>query len=203
MRLDCPLGVVTPSLDGEVLAVLARSDSHFTVGDLHRIIPDRSPEGIRRTLARLNQEGVVTAQRSGRTYAYTLNRQHLAAPAIHMLATLKNTLLERISAALAEWAHPPLYAALFGSAAQGNMRTDSDIDLLLVRATATDEDTFGAQAAQLATEITLWTGNDARPFIVGESNIMTSEPIYADIAAHGVTLAGETDWLRRRILRPK
>lgn len=203
MRLDYPLGAVTPSLDGEVLAVLARSDSYFTVGDLQRIIPGRSPEGIRRTLARLNKEGVVTTQRSGRTYAYTLNRRHLAAPAIHMLATLKNTLLERISAAFADWAKPPLYAALFGSAAQGNMRTDSDIDLLLVRATATDEDTFEAQAAELAADITQWTGNDARPFTVDESNVTTSEPIYADIAAHGITLSGEPDWLRRRIVRPR
>ncbi|WP_268874360.1 hypothetical protein [Tersicoccus phoenicis] len=37
MRVQTPLAVVTPTVDGDVLAVLARADSWFTVSGLHRL----------------------------------------------------------------------------------------------------------------------------------------------------------------------
>lgn len=65
-----PLAVVTPTLDGGVLAALARADEPFTTGQLHRILTGASEDGIRRVLRRLAGQGVVTAVRVGNAYTY-------------------------------------------------------------------------------------------------------------------------------------
>jgi hypothetical protein len=51
VELSRPLSTVTPTLDGDVLAVLARSDAAFTTGQLHRVLTSASEEGIARPCA--------------------------------------------------------------------------------------------------------------------------------------------------------
>ena len=69
MELNRPFATVTPTLDGDVLAVLAAHDATFTTGQIHRVLNSFSEEGIRRVLSRLVLQGVVLAERVGRTYA--------------------------------------------------------------------------------------------------------------------------------------
>ena len=38
MELSRPLSTITPTLDGDVLAVLARQNSPFITGALHRVL---------------------------------------------------------------------------------------------------------------------------------------------------------------------
>ena len=38
MELNRPLATVTPTLDGDVLAVLAQHEVSFTTGQLHRVL---------------------------------------------------------------------------------------------------------------------------------------------------------------------
>jgi len=59
-----PFAVVTPTLDGDVLTRLAQAEAAFTPGQLQRILPGRSTEGIRKTLQRLTVQGVVDAESS-------------------------------------------------------------------------------------------------------------------------------------------
>jgi predicted nucleotidyltransferase len=49
-----------------------------------------------------------------------------------LLAGLRLDLWERFRSELRSWKVPPLYAAVFGSAARGDGGVDSDIDLLVV-----------------------------------------------------------------------
>jgi alkanesulfonate monooxygenase SsuD/methylene tetrahydromethanopterin reductase-like flavin-dependent oxidoreductase (luciferase family) len=79
VELNSPLATVTPTLDGDVLAVLAGSDGTFTTGQLHRVLGRHSEEGIRKVLQRLVRQGVVHAERVGNAFAYRFNRDHLAA----------------------------------------------------------------------------------------------------------------------------
>lgn len=133
MELNRPLATVTPTLDGDVLAVLAMRDTTFTTGQIHRVLNAFSEEGIRKVLARLVRQGVVTAERVGNAYAYRFNTDHLAAEPILALAHLTKTLLARLEIYLGGWEPPPTYAAVFGSAARGTMTVDSDIDILRLR----------------------------------------------------------------------
>lgn len=111
MELGRPLATITPTLDGDVLAVLARSEVTFTTGQIHRILTRNSEEGIRKVLLRLVKQGVVHSDRVGNAFTYRLNRDHLAAEYIIGLAGLQGKLLKRIEDRLAAWQLPPVYAA--------------------------------------------------------------------------------------------
>src|ERR1700712_2938767 len=103
MELQHPFAVITPTLDGEVLNALAGADVWFTTGQLHRVIADRSVQGIRQTLARLVEQGTVDSDQVGQTRRYRLNREHLAAPAIAILANLRDGLLQRVNQQIEGW----------------------------------------------------------------------------------------------------
>jgi hypothetical protein len=48
MQLSKPFATVTPTLDGDVLTVLATHDATFTTGQIQRILNGFSEEGIRK-----------------------------------------------------------------------------------------------------------------------------------------------------------
>jgi hypothetical protein len=132
MDLSDPTRAVTPTLDGAVLAVLAASGKPMTVGQVAAQAARGSEIGIRRSLARLVEQGIVRATLMGRNQVHELNREHVAAGAAVVLAGLRAELWKRFREDLAKWRPRPLYAAIFGSAARGDGDEASDIDLLLV-----------------------------------------------------------------------
>ncbi|MDA8316351.1 MAG: nucleotidyltransferase domain-containing protein [Actinomycetota bacterium] len=133
MQLDQPLRVVTPSVDAEVLSVLARATSSFSARRVYQLIGSRSEAGVRRALDRLAGQGVVLVRRAGQAKLYELNRRHLAAPYIEHLAQLRDELVERLSDRFQLFSPVPSFAALFGSAARGGMRPDSGVDIFITR----------------------------------------------------------------------
>ncbi len=76
MDAQHPLAVVTPTLDGDVLGVLALADEAFTTGQLHRTLARFSEDGIRKALARLRKQGIVVSEPAGKAYLYRFNRDH-------------------------------------------------------------------------------------------------------------------------------
>ncbi len=77
---------------------------------------------------------------------YLLNRDHLAAPAVLVLAGMRSELLRRIGEFTDQWEVAPLLLGTFGSFARRDGDADSDIDFLLVaKAKNSDE-----QAGNLA-----------------------------------------------------
>lgn len=82
MQLHKPFAAVTPTLDGDVLMVLAGADVAFTISQINRMLPDVSGEGIRKVLNRLTAQGIVLHAEVGRTGTYRLNREHIAAEPI-------------------------------------------------------------------------------------------------------------------------
>lgn len=196
------MAVVTPTLDGDVLAVLAQVEAAFTPGQAARLIPDASVEGIRKVLRRLAAQGIVVSERAGQAYTYRLNRDHLAAEHIVALAHQRATLLLRLEQLLTDWAVAPVYGALFGSAARGSMRPDSDIDVFLVRPDV-DDVIWEAQTGDLASTVTRWTGNDTRLLDLTEvevrAGVLSSDPILQSIADDGLTIAGRPTWMRTHL----
>jgi predicted nucleotidyltransferase len=202
MEFNHPLATITPTLDGDVLALLAQHEVSFTTGQLHRVLARYSEAGIRKVLMRLTRQGIVRSERVGNAFSYRLNRDHLAAGPIIDLAQLLRTLLDKLEKRLESWGeYQPVYAAVFGSAVHGTMTADSDLDILLVRADDTPLDVWEEQVHALAGEVTSWTGNDARPFeyTVSELNAARSEPVLRDVLAEGLTVAGSRDWLNRQL----
>lgn len=201
MLLHSPLSTVTPTVEADVLRILARADAEFTVQALARMIEHRSPEGIRRALDRLVEQGVVARRSLGRAHGYTLNRSHLASPAIIALANLDIELHRRIRDRVGGWQVKPVYAAIFGSGARGEMRADSDIDLAFVFDGAVTDRMFD-EISSLAADITAWTGNDTRPLIIGGDEFregIRSDRVLSDIARDAIPLFGEAQNFRRLV----
>jgi hypothetical protein len=201
MQLNRPLATITPTLDGDVLAVLAQHEAAFTAGQLHRILDRYSEEGIRKVLLRLARQGIVQSSKVGAAHAYQLNREHIAAGPIIQLAHLAQVLLLQIENYLADWDPGPQYAAIFGSAARGTMREDSDIDLLLVRPDNSAIDVWDAQVSSLISDVGRWTGNDVRPleYTISELLAAHNEPVVREVMRDGLTVAGRRAWLVQQL----
>ncbi len=195
MQAQRPLAVVTSTLDGDVLTVLADADAAFTAPQVAMLAAERvapSVEGFRKALGRLVVQGIVDVELVGRTHRYRLNREHLAAPAISMLTRRFSVLVQRLGEGLATWSSPPACAALFGSAARGQMRPDSDLDLFLVRADDADLDVWEADVDALTAAAARWTGNDVRALTMTgqEAVAANNDPVVDAVRREGLTLIG-------------
>lgn len=199
MLLNAPLSTITPTVDGDVLAVLAGADDWFTISRLQHLIPDRSRQGIRKALARLSVQGIVDTMTAGTTHTYRLNRDHLAAPAITELASMKAALIDRLRIELDRWTPRPEFAALFGSAARGRMSTSSDIDLFLLHP---DSDSSGWEVAvdDLTGRVGRWTGNVVNALVMTADEARDAahaEPVLQEIGEFAIPLAGSLNGFRR------
>lgn len=155
-------------------------------------------------MARLVAQGIVDREAAGTAQMYRLNRDHLAAPLVIGLAGLRQEFLARVRDRLASWKPAPAYAALFGSAARGEERPRSDLDLFLLRPQRVvyDGPRWRDQVTELERDVTRWTGNDARVLEVGvdEARDLSTDPsVLDDVLRDGVSLAGEPVALRRLV----
>lgn len=162
MNLSTPISSVIPSGHGPVLAVLARAGRPLTGRGVAALTG--GSVGARRVndiLAELTEAGLVLRESQPPSYVYVLNRDHVAAPAIELLANQREELLTRIQRRATAWKRPALAVWLFGSAARGEGDALSDIDLLVVRGDeiAADEPAWLAQLDELSARITAWSGN--------------------------------------------
>jgi predicted nucleotidyltransferase len=194
VRLQHPFEVVTPTLDGDVLNVLAGADEWFATQTITSMVPQRSQEGIRKTLKRLVSVGIVEELSAGRAFLFRLNREHLAAEPILQLASLKQLFFSRLTSVMTNWEYPPLFAAIFGSAARNQMTAESDVDLFLIQPTDAPTSTWDTQVEALITQASKWIGSDVRPLLYTESEVARlgqSEPVFEFIAQEGVPVFGE------------
>lgn len=195
MDFSHPFTALMPSVDSAVLAVLARTTRAQTGREV-ALAAGRSPSGVRPVLDRLAEQGLVDSERAGRAYIYTLNREHLAAPAIEALAGLRSGLVDRLRQEIAEWRIAPSHASLFGSTARGDGDAASDVDLFIVRPEGIEaEDAiWRGQLDRLAEGVRRWTGNHA-----GIAELSTDQlaalrerrpPVLKDLDADALTLSG-------------
>lgn len=196
MDVARPHRSVVPTLHGEVLITLAGTTKPLTGREVARLVHRGSQKAVALTLDRLVEQGLVDRERAGRAYLHVLNRDHLAAPAIDVLAAMRNELLARLRAILAEWSPAPVHASLFGSAARADGDTSSDIDLLVVRPDGIDDEDLDwrAQVDALVSSVQRWTGNDASVIELSETEFRElprhRPPILQDLREDGLDLAG-------------
>jgi predicted nucleotidyltransferase len=168
-----PLTVVTPTLDGDVLAVLAGADEEFSGRHIHQLLRRGSENGVRNAAERLVEQGVVVSRRAGQANLYRLNRAHLAAPYVEGLAGLRAQLVDRLRSTTADWSVAPRSVLLFGSVARAEAGPSSDLDLLVIRRSQVeeDDDRWRKQLALLEDIATALTGNEAQVIEYGEGEL--------------------------------
>ncbi|WIE80957.1 nucleotidyltransferase domain-containing protein [Curtobacterium sp. MCSS17_016] len=199
MLLQNPFAALMPTIEGEVLAVLARfqRDRPFP---LPLIVErtGRSRTGVRRALEHLVQQGIVLFDDIGGLKTYRLNHDHLLAPQVVAISRARNEFLDRLRDACAQM--PLRYAAMFGSAARGEMRPDSDIDLIFI-ADAQHRATVEDRTHDLAMAARMWTGNPVNPIYFSTEDITSSDELLHTIAEEGVPLIEDERWLRKHLRR--
>jgi len=203
--LSDPTRAVTGTLDGPVLAVLAGSGKPMTVGEVAALTPRGSEVGVRKSLGRLVEQGIVRATEMGRNRVHELNRDHVAAPIAEALAGLRLTLWKKFRGTLGAWDPEPVFGCVFGSAARGDGDASSDIDLLLVVAgqlTARQAAKWDRQVAQLHDLVPAWTGN---PLQVVEMSVLEwadhrrrRTALFTEIDRDAIQVAGETSLMGAR-----
>lgn len=161
MDVSRPYTALCPTLDSEVLNVLAGTTRPLTGREVARLVGRKTHSGVLEVLNRLSEHGLVERQEAGKAFLYTLNRDHLAAPAVELLAQMREELLRRLRQTIETWEIVPISVSLFGSAARGDGGTTSDIDLFVVRPNDVSEDDprWRGQLHQLAGHAERWTGN--------------------------------------------
>ena len=199
MELQHPFHAITTSVDGDVLRVLAGADSAFAISTLVHLMRGRSVQGVRNSLERLAEQGIVLIDETTRTRTYRLNRAHLLADAIMNIADVRTRFLAKLRERLAAASRLFEYAALYGSAARGDMRPDSDIDILLVRSPTADLTQVDAFAADLERDVASWTGNLASLLVVAAADVGPHEPVFASIRDEGIAIGAAPDWLSTKL----
>jgi predicted nucleotidyltransferase len=206
MDFSRPFHVVSPSLDGDVLAVLSRADATLTGAQVHRLVGHSSDEGVRKALERLVRQGIVEREAAGAAYLYSLNREHLAARWVEGLAGLSRQFVKRLRESFETWRPKPAVALLFGSVARGEATKDSDLDLLLIRPDSVDGDdpTWRGQVLELQRSAMAWTGNEARVIEYAErelADLAGKEPVLEEVATEGIELVGSLRDFRSALRR--
>lgn len=201
VQLDRPFLLLSPTVDGDVLSKLALAEAEFTPPQVHRLIGRHSVEGVRNALQRLAEQGIVLQRKAGMAVLYQLNRSHLVAPAVIAIAQIQSQLIKRLRDRFGEWSIRTPYSALFGSAATGQMRPDSDIDILVVRPARIDpeSDAWRSQLDGLSRDCSLWTGNDCRILEYSATEVVRAisinDAVIQDIRSKGIRLVGTSNYL--------
>lgn len=191
-----PYTAICPTLDSEVLTVLAGTTRPLTGREVARLTGRTSHRGVADVLSRLVEHGLVERQEAGRALLFTLNREHLAAPAVEILAGMRAELLRRVRELIDPWEIVATHVSIFGSMARGDGDTQSDIDVFVVRPDAVSEDDprWRQQLDDLAESIERWTGNrasiaEAAADEVGNI-IAESRPIVAELRSDAISVNG-------------
>lgn len=205
MELQHPLGAISGGVDTKVLDLLARAHEEQMDAAMIARLTGSSYSGVRHAIARLVQHGTVLESTVGTKTYYRFNGQHLLAPAIRSIVDAKSALISQLGELLPQFIRSgaPSFGALFGSAARGDMRPDSDLDLFLAHPADSDLETFAREASAFADRASMLTGNDARVLVYSRAELAegaTRHPVLAEIARDGIPFVGDLAEFRRTVL---
>jgi len=210
MDLSDPISVIIPSLEGQVLRVLAHTTTPLSGSRIAELVTTGSNPGIRTALGRLVHQGTVLARRSGPSILYTANRDHLTWPTIEHAVQSADTVLDTLQERIADLARKHLRQpgaerttlALFGSVARATSTLDSDIAIVAVFPDNIDAHTIEQFVDAVTEGVERWTGNSCNVYDVTRARlaqmIAASDPMIASWAADARTFLGPD--LRRRLV---
>ncbi|MGH9231802.1 MAG: nucleotidyltransferase domain-containing protein [Acidimicrobiales bacterium] len=193
-----PLQALIPGATGRVLAVLAHTSvplSGRAIAELAGV----SPAQAARVLPRLAELGLAEQWQSPPAVLYALVREHVAAEPLMALSELDDALMRRLGERISQLEHPPVAVAVYGSFARRQAHADSDIDVLVVRPTGTDEEDerWRSTVGQIRATARRLSGNRVEIMEVAQDEVRdvvhSSRPLWQSIArearlVHGTSL---------------
>ena len=199
MDLSNPISSVIPSAHGVVLAVLAHADVQMSGRQITKLTNGRVQQSrTNDILGQLTQAGVVSCERHASVYLYRLNRDHVVAEAVMILATLRERLTQRMRETVLGGVLAPVAVLMFGSAARGDAGPHSDIDILVARPDAVDVDneSWQKQLSDLSLSVTSWSGNDCRILEYSRSEltglVVSGARLVVELRSDSLVIAGDS-----------
>jgi predicted nucleotidyltransferase len=190
-----PVQALIPGVQGEVLAVLAATETELTM----RTVAALAGVSVNRAVTVLNglvDLGVVRRRDAGRSALVVLDRENEVGRLVTSLGSLQTRVADRLGKAARSIRPRPASLMLFGSLAAGTASADSDVDVLAVRPAGVEEDdgqwleSLGAWG-DLATRI---VGNPVNTVVVGEREVAGllrgRRPLWKEIRETGIVLVG-------------
>ena len=196
MDLSRPWAPIRSPIDMEVLRVLRGTTRPLTGREVARLVRAGSQPTVNASLRRLSDEGLVHVEEAGNAYLYTFNREHLAAPAVELLADVRAELERRLRDEIAGWKIAPVHLSVFGSAARGDGDTRSDIDIFVVRPRDVSQDDPGwqGQLTRLSDHVLAWTGNHVGLSEVSDADVRRLRrerpPVVEELSRDAIAIAG-------------
>ncbi|MGI8775307.1 MAG: nucleotidyltransferase domain-containing protein [Actinomycetota bacterium] len=190
-----PVEALIPGAQGRILGVLARADAPLNLRTLARLA-GVSPGQASRVLPRLVELGVVHRTEVPPSALFELPGRNLGAQLVRDLSDAQGALLQEMRRTAAKLRPAPASVVLFGSAATGEARAGSDIDVLIVRPSgATDEDAWTTSLMRWVSRIREFSGNPVNVVEENEEDIprllRSRRSLWETIARQGVLLAGK------------
>jgi predicted nucleotidyltransferase len=132
MRKSSILDTLFPELRQEILAatLLAPKKSWY-LSELAAHL-ETSPSSLQRELEALSKSGILERKQDGRRTYYQAQTASPVFPELRALFSKTVGMVPLLSSELARFSGKIKWAALYGSVARGEERTQSDIDLLIV-----------------------------------------------------------------------
>ncbi|MFF3065257.1 nucleotidyltransferase domain-containing protein [Oerskovia sp. NPDC057915] len=194
MDWSSPVSAVVPGLEGPVLRALWARGDELTGRQVHRVAHAGTPEGVRRALGRLVQQGVVVRRTVGPASYYRVNRDHLCWPAVEALFDALHPwreLRRRVDDLLHEVVSDDglrreTGVAVVGSAARGDGTADDDVDLLVLVPDGMPAWLVHELADRLRSDTQWWSGNET------DVHVRTA----AELAAARTTPGALDTWAR-------
>lgn len=190
-----PVEALIPGAQGRILGVLARAGAPLNLRTLARLA-GISPGQASRVLPRLVELGVVQRTEAPPSALFELPKRNFAADLVRALSDAHGALLQEMRRSAARLQPAPASMVLFGSAAAGDARTDSDIDVLVVRsAGVTDDDAWTTAVMKWVRHIREFSGNPVNLLEENEEDIprllRSGRSLWGSIRSQGVLLVGK------------
>ncbi|MSO43876.1 MAG: nucleotidyltransferase domain-containing protein [Thermoleophilia bacterium] len=193
MDLGAPYRVIETPFDMEVIRVLSGTTGALSGRRVAGLVRTGSRPTVLRSLNRLAGLGLLDVTAVGRANMFSFNREHLAAPALEELMTLRRRLIDVITEQVRTLTPPPRAAGLFGSAARGDGDEESDLDILLISDSGETPETW--QLHEVADHLRRRVGNVANLHTLTSSALASlvadDAPIIADLRRDYVPVLGQ------------
>jgi predicted nucleotidyltransferase len=197
MDFTRPIRAVFPGTQGRILEVLAETTAELNLRTIARL-SGVSLAQASRVLPSLVELGIIERREAPPSALFRFVPENVAARAITALTRARQTVLDELGRAAADFSPQLVSMIVFGSFARGEADMESDLDVVIVRSRDIHEDDVAWRSA-----VESWrhsarrlTGNRVEVVEVGEMEVARlvrgRKPLWLDVQREGLVVYGSS-----------